>query len=101
MIDTSDFRNGMKIEVEGYEPKVLTGARHMLQAGRIENIFCEFNSGWLKRNDKTISQLQDQFAALDYHIYRQTPFLQDLEGYQGERYDMIDIWYRRERPHTQ
>lgn len=90
----------MKIDVEGYEPDVLTGARGMLQEGRVENIFCEFNSGWLERNDSTIMQLKDRFAALGYHIYRQTPFRQGLKGHQGEPYDMVDIWYRWERPNT-
>lgn len=84
----------MKIDVEGYEPNVLTGMDKIIRARRVENVFCEFNSGWLARNNTTIQQLQDRFAALGYHVYRQTTFHRDIEGSDGTRYDMVDVWYR-------
>jgi hypothetical protein len=39
----------IKIDVEGYEPKVLAGARRLLREGRIRAILCEFNEEWLSR----------------------------------------------------
>jgi hypothetical protein len=33
----------MKIDVKGYEPKVLAGAKRILNEGRIGAILCEFN----------------------------------------------------------
>jgi FkbM family methyltransferase len=39
----------IKIDVEGYEPKVLAGARRLLREGRIRAILCEFNEHWLSR----------------------------------------------------
>lgn len=37
----------MKIDVEGHEPKVLAGAKRILNEGRIRAILCEFNEHWL------------------------------------------------------
>jgi FkbM family methyltransferase len=39
----------IKMDVEGYEPKVLTGARRLLREGRIRAILCEFNEHWLRK----------------------------------------------------
>ena len=33
----------IKIDVEGYEPNVFDGMTKLLKAGRVKNIFCEFN----------------------------------------------------------
>jgi FkbM family methyltransferase len=39
----------IKIDVEGYEPKVLAGAQRLLREGRIRAMLCEFNEHWLSR----------------------------------------------------
>jgi FkbM family methyltransferase len=38
----------LKLDVEGLEPRVLSGARRLLAAGRIKSVLCEFNRHWLK-----------------------------------------------------
>ncbi|MFO0810547.1 MAG: FkbM family methyltransferase [Gemmataceae bacterium] len=43
----------LKIDVEGYEPEVLAGAKRLLGGGRIRAILCEFNEYWLGRNGTT------------------------------------------------
>ncbi len=47
----------MKIDVEGHEPKVLSGARRLLSQGRIRAILCEFNEGWLSMAESSSHQL--------------------------------------------
>jgi FkbM family methyltransferase len=49
----------IKIDVEGYEPKVLGGARRMLNEGRIRAILCEFDEGWLRKGGSSPRQLED------------------------------------------
>ncbi len=39
----------IKIDVEGYETKVLAGASRLLRDGRIRAILCEFNEHWLRK----------------------------------------------------
>jgi len=39
----------MKIDVEGYEPKVLAAAARLLRERRIRAILCEFNEMWLRK----------------------------------------------------
>ncbi len=38
----------LKLDVEGYEPKVLAGASTLLASGSIRAILCEFNRRWLQ-----------------------------------------------------
>ena len=54
----------VKIGVEGCEPNVLEGMREMIAARRVDNIICEFNSGWLRRNGTTPKQLLQRFEEL-------------------------------------
>ena len=83
----------VKIDVEGYEPDVLAGMERLVRARRIENIICEFNSGWLERNSTTPAQLLERFFDLGYQIRFQTDLQRDLKGHQGERYSLQDIWF--------
>jgi FkbM family methyltransferase len=39
----------LKIDVEGYEPQVLSGASAALAAGRVQAILCELNDPWLRQ----------------------------------------------------
>lgn len=49
-ITTVDF---LKIDVEGFEDKVLEGARSALRAKRIRAVICEFNGHWLRSRGGT------------------------------------------------
>jgi FkbM family methyltransferase len=84
----------MKVDVEGYEPDVLAGAEHMIKAGRVENIFCEFNSWWLGQNSTTPKQLLERFFDLGYKIHKQTELQENLAGHQGATFNLQDIWFQ-------
>jgi FkbM family methyltransferase len=49
----------MKIDVEGYEPKVLAGAKRILKEGRIRAILCEFNEHWLSKGGSSPRHLEN------------------------------------------
>jgi Methyltransferase FkbM domain len=84
----------MKIDVEGFEPDVLAGAEHLIKAGRIENIFCDFNSWWLSLNSTTPKQLLERFLDLGYKIHKQTELQKNLTGQNGAVFDLQDIWFQ-------
>ena len=44
----------IKIDVEGYEPHVLEGARQLLAQRRVRAVLCEFNEHWLGRRRQRI-----------------------------------------------
>lgn len=80
----------IKMDVEGYEPDVLDGMESLIKANRVENVICEFNSWWLKRNSTTSRQLLDRFRGFGYQIRMQTR-LNTLKSH-GEIYDLQDVW---------
>jgi len=47
----------LKMDVEGFEPEVLGGARSALRAGRIRAIFCELNDWWLRQMGGSAQEL--------------------------------------------
>lgn len=82
----------MKIDIEGYEPNAMRGMRGLAQKGMIKNIFCEFNSGWLKRNGTTPAQLFDQIVSYGFRVHQKT----NLEAHSelnGDPYELQDVWF--------
>jgi FkbM family methyltransferase len=55
-VDHVDF---MKIDVEGFEPNVIRGARKYLERGKIHAILCEFNAHWLTANKSSSHALYE------------------------------------------
>jgi FkbM family methyltransferase len=53
----------MKIDVEGFEPRVFEGAAQALAAGRIRGILCEFNDHWLRRAGTSAREFYDSLLA--------------------------------------
>ena len=49
----------LKIDVEGYEARVLAGASRLLGARRIRAILCEFNEHWLSRAGSSPDHLEE------------------------------------------
>jgi FkbM family methyltransferase len=47
----------LKIDVEGWEPRVVAGASRALASGRIGAILCEFNGYWLRANGSSSQTL--------------------------------------------
>lgn len=83
----------VKIDVEGYEPDVLAGMERLVKEKRIENIICEFNSGWLKRNSMTPNQLHERFVNFGYQVHIQTRLEENLIGPRGELFNLQDLWF--------
>jgi FkbM family methyltransferase len=54
----------LKIDVEGFEPKVIQGARSAIQAKRIGAMFCEFNGTWLRLGGTTPKDYYNQLRSL-------------------------------------
>jgi FkbM family methyltransferase len=48
----------IKIDVEGFEPRVLAGASGLLKERRIRAILCEFNQHWLHKAGSSHEELQ-------------------------------------------
>jgi hypothetical protein len=56
----------LKIDVEGFEPKVIQGARSAIQAKRIGAMFCEFNGTWLRLGGTTPKDYYNQLRSLGW-----------------------------------
>ncbi|MEA5442683.1 FkbM family methyltransferase [Cyanobium gracile] len=83
----------LKIDIEGYEPNALRGMRELAERGMIKNLFCEFNSGWLKRNATTPAQLLEQILSYGFEVHQKTS-LQVHPELNGDPYELQDIWFR-------
>jgi len=83
----------MKVDVEGYEPNALRGMRGLAEKGMIKNLFCEFNSGWLKRNATTPAQLFDQIVSYGFRVHQKTS-LQVHPELNGDPFELQDIWFK-------
>lgn len=83
----------IKIDVEGFEPNVIRGMRELVQRGLIKNIFCEFNSGWLKHNAMTPSKLFDLIASYGFLVHKKTELQKGIDS-QGDSYECQDIWFK-------
>ena len=71
-----------------------TGWKHLIRSRRIENVLCEFNSGWLLRNSTTPERLLDRFLGPGFDIRKQTTLQRIPTGKPGETFDLQDIWFR-------
>jgi FkbM family methyltransferase len=56
----------LKIDVEGWEPRVVRGASRSLNSGRIGAIQCEFNEEWLRAEGSSASDLWDMLAGFGF-----------------------------------
>ncbi len=51
----------LKIDVEGHEPKVLAGAKRLLEGRKIRAVLCEFNEIWLRQVGFSARELERIF----------------------------------------
>ncbi len=58
----------MKVDVEGFEGKVLKGAENLLAAGTFEYILIEFNDYWLRQNGSSPDQLVEYCQSLGLEL---------------------------------
>jgi FkbM family methyltransferase len=56
----------LKMDVEGFEPNILTGAVDALEDGHVGAIFCELNDYWLRQNNSTPQELFDQICSFGF-----------------------------------
>jgi FkbM family methyltransferase len=57
----------LKIDVEGWEPRVFAGASQALASGRIDAILCEFNDHWLRAAGSSPQALWKMLTAFGFH----------------------------------
>lgn len=56
----------LKLDCEGWEPKVIAGAAEALRRGRISAVLCEFNDYWLRAAGSSPGDLWKTFASLGF-----------------------------------
>ncbi len=83
----------IKIDVEGFEPNVIKGFRRLAQAGLIQNLFCEFNSGWLRRNSTTPKQLFEAIVDCGFVVHKKTEPTTHPEADGLQTFELQDIWF--------
>lgn len=85
--------NLIKMDVEGYEPNVIRGMRYLIRRGLVKNIFCEFNSGWLKPNSTTPAELFELITSYGFVVHKKTELQM---GYQpdGQLFECQDMWFK-------
>jgi FkbM family methyltransferase len=47
----------LKIDVDGFESRILRGARRTLEAGRVRNLIIEFNPFWMEKTGSSAAEL--------------------------------------------
>ena len=57
----------LKIDVEGWEPRVFEGASRALTSGRIDASLCEFNDFWLRAAGSSAQALWKMLMAFGFH----------------------------------
>lgn len=84
----------MKVDVEGSEPDVIAGAARLLRAGRIRNILCELNSGWLdaRQDGASMNDLAQQVESYGFRRKRWTERTSHA-AFGGGTFSLQDIWF--------
>lgn len=84
----------IKIDVEGFEPNVLAGMRRLIGQGMVRHMSCEFNSGWLRRNNgMTPAELLRIVLDFGFEIKARTQKLAGIEHDGVTPYELQDILF--------
>lgn len=67
----------LKIDVEGFEPFVMLGAKSLLTSGRVECVICEINDADLKLHGYDQGQVRQAFEGMGYEIELINPLSED------------------------
>lgn len=94
----ASFQDGLplkliKIDVEGYEPNVIRGMHDLVERKQVHNLFCEFNSGWLKRNGTTPAELRELVMSYGFAEYKRTELQVGKEA-NGDPFECHDVWFK-------
>jgi FkbM family methyltransferase len=67
----------LKVDCEGFEPKILAGARQLIAAGGIRAILCEFNDKALQDTGSSSRELYDSLQAMGFADSQNRPLRTD------------------------
>ncbi|MFL6590923.1 MAG: FkbM family methyltransferase [Chthoniobacterales bacterium] len=81
-IDVVDL---LKIDVDGFETKVVRGGARSLAGGRIKNVIMEFDESWLSASGSSVEELTDLLVAAGFREARH-PVLSFFMGPSGDRH---------------
>lgn len=56
----------LKVDAEGYEPRIIEGARGALGSGAIRNIYIEFNDYYLRKLGSSPAGLYESLLAMGF-----------------------------------
>ena len=56
----------LKIDVEGFERKVVQGAKSLIKAGMIKALLCEISEFWLQRTGSSVCQFHGELLDLGF-----------------------------------
>jgi FkbM family methyltransferase len=68
----------LKIDVEGFEPNVVEGARGYITRGKVGAILCEFNSHWLRENGSGSEEFYGKLTGLGFRPSKERPNFESL-----------------------
>jgi FkbM family methyltransferase len=81
-IDVIDL---LKIDVDGFETKIIRGATKLLSSGRVRNVIMEFDDHWLSASGSSAEELTGLLQAAGFSIARH-PIAAFLLGPLGDRH---------------
>jgi FkbM family methyltransferase len=58
----------LKVDVDGFETKVLEGAAEALNSGRVKNVIVELDEHWLTASGSSVEELQALLHAADFQM---------------------------------
>jgi len=65
----------LKLDVEGYEPHIITGAKRLLEENRIRRIMIELNGYWLTRSNNTPESVDAMLRKYGFDIEYQKKYV--------------------------
>lgn len=84
----------IKIDVEGFEPNVIAGMQGLIKKGLVRHLICEFNSGWLRRNNGTTpTELLEMILQLGFSVTEKTDITIGLERNSQKTFEWQDILF--------
>jgi hypothetical protein len=57
----------LKVDVDGYESKIIEGAAQAIRVGRIRNLIIEFNRHWLSQSGESPESMRAKLELLGFH----------------------------------
>lgn len=81
------------MDIEGYEQKALAGMKNLVSQGKVLNVVCEFNSGWLRANGSSAEELMDTFLNYGFFVHKKTDLHRQFDHH-GKPVTLQDFWFK-------